>query len=162
MLAASLLVIVGTIACDRIRPEDRAYFEQLEKERAERESVLRRASETVDDSEVIDRVKQHRTESGESTEGWLQQQIAAMKGQMMFPRWETSRRGSNKQEVRFSFVFIDTQNRMQRLAYTWQVDVLDMSVGSPQLSKLSEVTSMDATRNQQVQRRIREHERQLE
>ncbi len=149
--------------CDRINVEDRAFFDELERNRSQRESVLRRANDKVTTGDVIERVKQHEVEGkGTTTEQWLMAEIAGMGGQMLFPRWEAIRRGSNKQEVTFSFVLINDRNQMQRMAYSWQVDVLDMTVESPVLSKLAEVASLDQTRNQQAQRRVREHEKQLE
>lgn len=51
---------------------------------------------------------------------------------------------------------------MQKLAYTWQVDVLEMTVGPAEFSKIEEIASVDQSRALQADRRIREHERQLE
>jgi len=149
--------------CDRITMEDRAFFDELERNRSQRESALRRANDKVTTDDVIERVKQHQVgEDGETTDAWLRREIARMGGQMLFPRWEAIRRGSNKQEVTFSFVLINDRNQMQRMAYSWQVDVLDMTVEPPILTKLAEVASLDQTRNQQAQRRVRDHEKQLE
>lgn len=158
-----VLFMAGLSGCDRIRVEDRTFFNDLERERAQREAVLRRANESVTTGDVIERVKQYPLdEKGGTTEQWLMAEIAKMGGQMLFPRWEAIRRGSNKQEVTFSFVLINDRNQMQRMAYSWQVDVLDMTVESPILTKLAEVESLDQTRNQQALRRVRDHEKQLE
>jgi hypothetical protein len=160
LMAAGLAGVVG---CDRIRVEDRGFFEELELERSQREVTLRRANENVTTGDVIERVKQTVVDDkGGTTEQWLMAEIAKMGGQMLFPRWEAIRRGSNKQEVTFSFVLINDRNQMQRMAYSWQVDVLDMTVESPILTKLAEVASLDQTRNQQALRRVRDHEKQLE
>lgn len=162
-LILAAIGVAGLTGCDRIRVEDRGFFEDLEHERSQREAVLRRANDNVTTGDVIERVKQHEVdEKGGTTEQWLMAEIAKMGGQMLFPRWEAIRRGSNKQEVTFSFVLINDRNQMQRMAYSWQVDVLDMTVESPILTKLAEVASLDQTRNQQALRRVRDHEKQLE
>ncbi len=124
---------------------------------------MRRVNNTVTTDEVIERVRQSPVdETGETTQQWLDKQISGMKGQLMFPRWTTIRRGSNKQEVTFSFVLNDTRNQMQKLAYTWEVDVLEMTVGPAQFSKLEEIVTVDQSRAEQALRRVREHERLLE
>jgi hypothetical protein len=158
-----LSALVFSFGCERIAPEDQAFFEQQAKARAEKESMMRRVNDAVTTDDVIDRVREHPVDdTGQTTQEWLNQQIADMKGQMMFPRWTTIRRGSNKQEVTFTFVLNDIRNQMHKLAYTWQVDVLEMTVGPAQFSKLEEITSIDQSRAQQALRRAREHERLLE
>ena len=160
---AYCFVLIFSCGCERIAPEDQTFFEEQAKARAEKESMMRRVNDAVTTDDVIDRVREHPVDdTGQTTQEWLNQQIADMKGQMMFPRWTTVRRGSNKQEVTFTFVLNDTRNQMHKLAYTWQVDVLEMTVGPPQFNKLEEITSIDQSRAQQALRRVREHERLLE
>ncbi len=159
----SLCLVTVLTGCDRIRPEDRDFFEQREREREKREAVIRRAGDVVAGGDVIQRVKIQPSENPElTTEVWLQKEIESLKGQVMFPRWSTTRWGSYKQEVNFSFVHIDTQNRMNKITYTWQVDVLDMTVEPPQVSRQTEHSVLDQSMTQQALRRAREYERQLE
>jgi len=151
------------IACERINPEDEAFFAEREKQRAQKEALMRRVNDAVTVDDVIERVRQHPVDdTGQTTQQWLDKQIGSMKGQMMFPRWTTIRRGSNKQEVTFTFVLNDTRNQIQKFAYTWQVDILEMTVGPAQFSKLEEITSLDQSRSLQAMRRVREHELLLE
>lgn len=160
MTLASLLI---PVACERIKPEEKAFFAEREKQRSQKEALMRRVNDAVTVDDVIERVRQHPVdETGQTTQQWLDRQISDMKGQLMFPRWTTTRRGSNKQEVTFTFVLNDARNQIQKFAYTWQVDVLEMTVGPAQFSKLEEITSIDQSRSLQALRRVREHELLLE
>lgn len=149
--------------CDNVSPADKQFFEERNRERAQREARLRAVNEAVTSDDVIRRVKTSPAPDGTgTTENWLDVQIQAMKGQAMFPRWNATRRGSNKQEVIFDFVFLDSQNQMRRLSYTWDVDVLDMTISTPRLTQLEEIASPEQNLAHQHERRVREHERQLE
>ncbi|HMO49825.1 MAG TPA: hypothetical protein PKE26_01995 [Kiritimatiellia bacterium] len=159
---ATLCLIALTallVGCEPMLPEDRAFFEQRERDRINREHLMRTASEGVRAQDLIDRVRQHPAPEGEGTvEDWLERQSQALRGQVMFPRWTTSRRGSNKQEISFHFVLIDAQNHMRRLAYSWDIDVLDMTISEPRFAQLEESVSPDRALAQQQERRVREHE----
>jgi hypothetical protein len=149
--------------CDQMSPSDRQFFEERNRERSERIARLRAVNENVTTETVINRVKSNPADDGDgTTEEWLTRQIQNMKGQIMFPRWTATRRGSNKQEVVFDFVFIDAQNRMRRIAYKWDVDVLDMTVSEARITQLEEIQSPEQSLDQQQRRRVREHERLLE
>lgn len=85
-----MLVVCVFAGCDRIKPEDKVFFEQREKERVQRESLMRRVNDAVTVDDVIERVRQHPVnESGETHQQWLDKQISGMPGQVMFPRWTT-------------------------------------------------------------------------
>jgi hypothetical protein len=154
------LIAVG---CDPITPADRAFFEERDRTRSQREVLLRKANASVASDDVIQQVRQSPAPAGAGTvENWLPREFQRLRGQVMFPRWSAVQRGSNKQEVMFQFILIDEQNQMKRLAYIWDVDVLNMEIGAPRLQQLEEVASRDRFVVQQAERRIREHEKELE
>ncbi|HMP88850.1 MAG TPA: hypothetical protein PJ991_01550 [Kiritimatiellia bacterium] len=157
------LALLLAAGCERISPDDRAYFEERERERNRRETLLRAVTSAIGTDEVIRRVRQSPGPEGVGDiDQWLESQISSLRGQIMFPRWSTTQRGSNKQEVHYQFVLIDEQNRMRKLYYAWDVDVLDMTVGPPRLAQLEEMDSPDRTIAQRNLRRVREHERHLD
>ena len=161
MLLPTLIVLA--VGCERISQEDLTFFEERDRERSRRETLLRAVSASVNAEDVVLRVRQSAAPGGEGTiDDWLEVQVNQFRGQIMFPRWTTSRRGSNKQEVMYEFVLIDVQNQMRKLHYVWDVDVLDMTVGPPRLAQLEEIDSPERTIAQRNLRRVREHERQLD
>jgi len=163
-LGLGVLLFSGLGAgCDPISPEDRAFFAERERERANREAVMRGAAQGLRADDLIAQVRQSPAPDGEGTvDDWLEREFVRLRGQVMFPRWTAARRGSNKQEIAFDFVLIDARNNMRRLEYVWDLDVLEMTVGPPRFSQLEEMASPERALAQQQLRRIREHERQLE
>jgi len=144
-------------------PAEREFFRKLDAERGEREARMRGARSSFSAQQLIDQVRNHPAPEGEGTmQDWLQRQLSAYTGQIMFPKWTSMRRGSNKQDVIFSFIFIDEQNNTRKLQYEWDVDILDMTVGPPVLSQQDQQFSPDRARADQHERRVREHEKALE
>jgi len=161
--AAVTLTVTTLIGCDPITPEDKAFFENQERERSQREASLRAASAAVKEEDVILNVQKFKSPDGTGTmQDWLDQQLISLKGQILFPKWSVRRRGSNIQEVTFNFILVDSQNLMRRLSYVWDVDVLDMTVGKPSLLELGEIDSPDQTIANQHVRRVQEFEKQLQ
>ena len=62
---------------------------------------------------------------------WLDRQLKAFTGEIMFPRWDASQRGTSKYEVHFTFTLIDAENRIVKRGYAWPVDMALMVVGTP-------------------------------
>jgi len=149
--------------CSPIDPADQAFFDEWEIQRREQAALMRTASTAVSEAEVIEQVQAQPAPEGEGTVAdWIARQTVPGKTQLLFPRWSTARRGSNKQEVTFTFVLADARNNLKRMSYVWDVDVLDMTVGAHRAEELGVVHSPDQTLVQQSHRRIREHEKQLE
>ncbi len=164
VIAAGACMLAGLlVACDPRTPEDRAFFAEREKQRANRETLLRGANERVDAAKLLDMVQQSAAPDGQGTTlEWLNRQLDGMGGQIMFPRWISTRPGSNRQEIEFNFIFIDPRNNMKRMAYRWDVDVLQMDIRIPQLIELEDIASKDDNLVQQRERRIRAYEAELE
>lgn len=143
-------------------PQDRAFFQKREQIRADRERVMRQANDVARPGDLFQIVRDSPAPDDQgNTADWLDRQLQAMGGQVMFPRWTTTRRGSNKQDVRFDFVHIDAANNTRRIAYVWPVDVLTMTVGALRLDEIEQSASLDQSIIDQQQRRIREHEQAL-
>lgn len=158
--AATLLSGSG---CDPIRPEDRQFFEGRDLERGKQEALLRSASEKYTEEDLVLHVRNAKAPDGTGTmDDWLNRTFISWQGQVMFPRWSATRRGSNKQEIIFDFVLIDASNTMNRLAFSWELDVLNMTVGPATLVQLEQASSPDQAMLQKQERRVREHEKQLE
>lgn len=127
--------------CNPVRPEDKAWFAERERQRAQRETRMRDVHQQIQPDELIKLVRQAPEPEGAGTnEDWLNRKIAEMGGQIMFPRWEVRRRASNKQEVSFQFLLIDDQNVMRRYVCAWEVDALAMSIAEPRMIALDEAT----------------------
>jgi len=158
-----LLACSTQFACDPMKPSDRAFFKKLDEERSAREARMRGARARIEGQNLIDRVKQHPAAEGQGTmEDSLQKQLSTYQGQVMFPKWSSVRRGSNKEDVLFSFVYIDENNNTRKLQYTWTVDILEMKVDAPVLFQQDQQFSPDRAREGQQERRVRDHEKALE
>ncbi|MGA1194460.1 MAG: hypothetical protein ACO3ZG_08820 [Kiritimatiellia bacterium] len=157
------LPVMGTITgCDPMTSQDRAYFNRREEIRADRERMMRQASDEVRPEDLFELVRSSAGPQGEATVAeWLEQHTQAMGGQVMFPRWSTTRPGSNKQDVRFGFVHIDEANNTRNVAYVWPVDVLTMTVGEMRMDAVEQSNAPGQSIIEQEQRRIREHEQAL-
>lgn len=130
----AVMLVCTCAGCDPMRPEDKAWFAEREQQRARREALMRDVRQQVRPDELIKFVRQAEAADGSGTnEDWMNQRIAEMGGQIMFPRWEVSRRASNKQEVTFQFLLIGENSIMRRYAFAWVVDALDMSIAEPRL-----------------------------
>jgi hypothetical protein len=162
LLVLATVLLAGS-ACEPMAPPERAYFNRREEARIERERLMRGANDVVRAADLFELVRDSAApdEPGNTSE-WLERQMQAMGGQVMFPRWTATRRGSNKQDVRFDFVHIDDANNTRRIAYIWPVDVLTMTVGEVRLDEVEQSASPDQSMLEQELRRIREHEQALQ
>lgn len=70
-------------------------------------------------------------EGNVSVTAWLERQLAATGGQALFPRWQVSRRAANRYEVRFTYTWINRNNRIEQRGYAWSVDALQNTVEGP-------------------------------
>lgn len=163
VFAPIMLGVAVVSGCDPISSEDKAFFEDQERERGQRVASLRAASASVKEEDVIYNVQNFKSPDGNGTmQDWLDQQILELKGQILFPKWLVRRRGSNIQEVTFNFILVDSRNLMRRISFVWDVDVLDMTVSNPSMLELGEIDSPDQTLANQHERRVQEFEKQLQ
>lgn len=159
MLISVAMVLMG---CEPMHPVDRTFFSDREQQRADRERMMRDATHRISSEDLIKLVQQSAAPDGEGTyTDWIERQLSVRQGQIMFPRWEAGRRGSNKQEIAFRFVWINQNNDMHKLMYAWDVDVLEMTVGAVRFIQIEEAASPDRHLADQQERRIRTHEEDL-
>lgn len=162
MILIAAPILCAVTGCDPMTPQDRAFFDRRERSRSERESIMRQASDGARPEDLFQLVKDSAAPDEQGlTADWLGRQLEALGGQVMFPRWTTTRRGSNKQDIQFDFVHIDESNNTRRMAYTWPVDVLTMRIGDMRLDVIEQSASLDQSMMEQQNRRIREHEQTL-
>lgn len=162
VITAALLVVISA-ACDPVAPPEREYFSKRDEERRQREMVMRDANKNVSSEQLFNLVRDHAAPDKNGTMAkWLDRQLELLGGQIMFPKWTATRRGSNKQEIGFQFVHIDNENQMTRRSFTWQVDVLAMTVESPQLAGDASHAAPERAMVQSQERRLRTHEKELE
>lgn len=158
------LLLVCLAACSPPSDRERQYMRQREEERAQRESLKVAIVESAKDTDVIRLVKGSPSpDANLTTETWVDQQMAQIRGQVIFPRWEVSRRGSSKYEARYTYTLLDAENSMTRRGWRWEADVVLKVVGAPrELEPEESAPRIRTTEGQQKQRRIREEERMIE
>lgn len=159
-LAAFLLA-----ACSPQSEREREYFRQKEAEKMEEETLKLTIMESAKDTDVILMVKKAPAREGNiDTDTWVDKQIADVKGQVIFPRWEVTRRGSSKYEARYLYTLLDDQNKMTKRGWRWDVDVVVKMVSAPRdfVEEDSQPVQVRKPEAEQRMRRIREEERSLE
>jgi hypothetical protein len=79
-------------------------------------------AERVAETSLVALVSSAPAAEGGTTEEWLTRELKSIKGEIMFPKWDTDRRGTAKYEVRFTFTLIDEETRIVKRGYAWTVD----------------------------------------
>jgi hypothetical protein len=86
----------------------------------------------ISETGVVALVRASASQDGPGTmSDWLDRQLKAVTGQVMFPDWKAERRGATKFEVQYTFTLIDGANRIVKRGYAWTVDVPLSLVGPP-------------------------------
>ena len=117
------------------------------------ESFMQSMREPPKDEEIIDTVKQAVSHAGDGTTWqWAEQQIDALKGDILFPRWKILRRGSGKYEVRYTFTLIDENEAIAMRGWAWKVDMALQLVSSPRELTVDELATGAGRRRSQYQR----------
>lgn len=165
---AALLVVAASAlfaACAPQTAAERAYFEQKEAERQEKQDLKNKIVEsTFKDSDLIALVTSNAApDSIGTTDDWLKRQIGAIEGQILFPRWKVLRHGNTRYDVQHLFSVIDAQNRIAKRGYQWQVDALVKSVSAPREMAFAEQRTVVApAADTKHGRRVRAEEASLE
>jgi hypothetical protein len=151
-------------ACAPQSEREREYFRQQEAERAERETLKLAIVESAKDTDVIQMVKQSASMRANLDTGvWVDQQMAQIQGQVIFPRWEVVRRGSSKYEARYSYTLLDADNNMAKRGWRWDVDIMLKIVSPPRDIVMEDSTHRKrSSETEMQQRRIVEEEKSLE
>jgi hypothetical protein len=151
-------------ACAPQSEKERDYFRKKESERIEHETLTLSVVESAKDIDVLMLVKQSPAPDGSmNTESWVDGQMGAIRGQVIFPRWEVSRRSSSKYEARYTYTLLNDENDMSKLGWRWDVDFMLKVVSPPREIQSKELQPRERSRETlQQQRRIRKEERSLE
>lgn len=134
--AATVLALCLAAGCGNREDASRAFFEQRDQERRQRERILWEEGDKLGDDEIVAIVRESRVgEAGPPVDAWLEGELGARGGQTMFPRWDTQRRGATVFEVVFTTIHLDDDNVIHRIAVQWTVDVLTREVSAPEWSE---------------------------
>lgn len=70
-------------------------------------------------------------ESGLTTTIWVEQQLQAEEGQIMFPKWEARRQNMHEYEVKFTYTKLNDDYAIEKRGYTWAVNYILRLVSKP-------------------------------
>jgi hypothetical protein len=160
----ALAAVAALAACSPPTESEREYYRKREAERMEKETLKMAVTESAKDTEILTLVKESAAVDGVGkTEAWVDRQMRGVLGQVIFPRWEISRRGSTKYEVRFMYTTVDERSYMSKRGWRWDVDVMLKMVGPPrEVLPHDAAPRVRASESEQQKRRIREAEARLE
>ncbi len=161
----ALVLVLGACCsgCGYDTDSERAFFDADEKERLRKQSQRDTIVAMVPDKEILELVRESEAPDGRGkTIDWVAREAGVGSGQLLFPRWQVSRRGANRYEVKYTYTFIDATNHLSRRGHTWNVDAALKLVGQPTTVALSEPVRQGRTFDQQSDRRIRDEEASLE
>ncbi len=163
---AALVAVVCAIGtgCGPTSDREREHRRKQRSDETQRESVQLAIVETAKDTDVLSMVKKSpAVTGGMDTETWVNQMMDRIQGQVIFPRWEVSRRGSSRYEARYVYTLLNDENDMSKIGWKWDVDMMLKVVGPPR-EILPQETAARPRSSESVQqkRRIREEERSLE
>lgn len=165
MKTCAIVIMAGLAAggCGVQTEQERAYFAAREAERLEREEMQRVLTATVPDEELLELVREQPSPNGVGhMMDWVNVQVGAMKGQILFPRWQVTRRGSSKYEVRYSFTWIDPTNHISSCGFAWTVDGGLKLVSEPRVLEAVDMTPRARSFSEQQERRVRDESYSLE
>ncbi len=134
-------MLAGMAGCGPDSETDPAWLEtrqsEIEQHKALRQTMQgdsgeKAAIKMVKESGAID-------EKG-TTEEWLDRQVNLAKSMVLFPRWEVSRRGMGRYEVRFTYTMMDENSGVVRKGFAWETDLVARNVGPPREMNQTELT----------------------
>lgn len=128
------IAICGVAACEPMSDAERSYFESRDFDVEQERQLMQTMTEWNSVDGAIELVKS--TPAPEDEEGtieeWINRERMGIEGDVMFPRWEGLRRGSNRFEVRYTYTVIDFDYNIQKTGYRWDVDTMLKVVNGPE------------------------------
>lgn len=163
LAVAAALCALGS-GCAPQSQKERDYYRKKVSDQNLTETLKLTVMESAKDTDVLQMVKQSPAVSPDmDTDAWVNQQMDRVQGQVIFPRWEVSRRGSSKYEARYVYTLLNDDNDMSKIGWRWEVDMMLKMIGPPRQILAQETAPRPrSNESQQQQRRIREEERSLE
>lgn len=162
--ALAFLFIHGTlVGCSRSRPSEKVKRMSWEAPARDRTEAREAVMPAVPDEDVLTLVRESPAPDGNGlTQDWVMRTQDPM-SQLLFPRWQVTRRGATRYEARFTFTLIDSTNQISRLGYAWNVDAALKIVDAPKPFTHQEPTVRSGrSLSQQQRRRIQDEESSLE
>jgi len=118
--------------CEPVSDSERQYFESRNQEVEQQRQFMQSLTDANTMENAMNMVKVHPSQrENVPTEKWINDMLARLAGEVMFPRWEARRRGPNRFEVLFTYTHIDRDYNIQRGGYAWEVDTLLKMVSDP-------------------------------
>ena len=162
--ALAFLFIHGAqVGCSRPGPSDKVKRMSWEAPARDRTDAREAVLPAVPDEDVLTLVRESPAPDGNGlTQDWVMRTPDSM-SQLLFPRWQVTRRGATRYEARFTYTLIDATNQISRLGYAWNVDAALKIVEAPKPFTHQEPTVRSGrTLSQQQRRRIQDEESSLE
>ncbi len=165
-VTALLLVLSlqgGLAGCSRPRSTEKVKRMSWEAPARDRTDAREAVLPAVPDEDVLTLVRESPAPDGNGlTQDWVMRTPDSM-SQLLFPRWQVTRRGATRYEARFTYTLIDATNQISRLGYAWNVDAALKIVEAPKPFTHQEPTVRSGrTLSQQQRRRIQDEESSLE
>ncbi len=158
-------VVLGLLlagGCGEAERDPRDYFIERQEERRDEQKSLWRQHETPRDGDLIEMVRESDApDGGGSMATWIDRHLAGLNGQILFPRWDVTRKGATTYDVAYHFTLIDKENDIHDRGITWQVDSLNRSVQPPEPFISRRVEDLSRIESRQTLERIRREEDSL-
>lgn len=131
MVLAGLVLVL--VACGPVTEEERAFFEAREEEREQERMFQQKLTEwnSVEGAIEMVRAEPAPGDRDESNEEWIERRRTAVRGEVMFPRWEANRVGANRFIVQYTHTVIDEDYNIERTGFRWDVDTLLKQIEGP-------------------------------
>jgi len=140
------LVCLFLVACGSQSDREREIREQLKQERLARDSIADTVGRRYDEAEVLQMVQQSTAPvEGQTCEEWVRELTKDIRGDVLFPSWRATPRGSNKYEVRFTYTLMGVDNTVTRQGWAWKVDMVLKLVSSPQELEAEDISHLGRT-----------------
>lgn len=149
--------------CGYETPSEQEYFTQREAERLAQQQQRDAVVAQVPDTEILALVTEAPAPDGSGpTAEWVLRMVNNSGAQVLFPRWQVSRRGANKYEVRYTYTTIDETNHLSRTGLRWSVDTSLKLVSDPETMVMADANRPERSLDQQQRRRVRDAAYSLE
>lgn len=163
VLIVGAFLELGASGCGYDTPSEAEFFARKEAERLARQQQRDAVIAQVPDAEVLGMVGESPAPDGSgSTSDWVARMVGNTDAQVLFPRWQVSRRGASKYEVRYTYTTIDETNHLSRAGLRWMVDAALKMVEGPDTMLLEDASRPERSLDQQQRRRVRDAAYSLE
>ena len=137
--------LLGSGGCGPISEDERVAEERQKNEKEQREALRQALNGGTEESVAIKIVQTAAAPQGGGTvEQWLQTQAATNGSSIVFPRWETERRGMGKYDVIFTCALMQEDGNVDKWGLIWSVDILLKTATGPREMDPNELNARSA------------------